>query len=137
MHRALGSCPITSTVVLRSTNTCFLPTRSRGTNTAVCPSCQSNVAKCQDKGCENDYFPCTGQKDLIDAMAGKASLRERTFSGFGNSRNVDRNEDSFFCSALSVVSDHEPRARYFSGPRTRLFKFCLSDPAQIANMPEI
>jgi hypothetical protein len=27
------------------------------------PSCQSNVAKCQDKGCENDYFSfITGQK---------------------------------------------------------------------------
>src|SRR5262245_41926054 len=62
MHRALGSCPITSTVVLRSTNTCFLPTRSRGTNTAVCPSCQSNVAKCQDNGCEKDLFSfITGQ----------------------------------------------------------------------------
>src|SRR5262249_52542763 len=67
MHRALGSCPITSTVVLRSTNTCFLPTRSRGTNTAVCPSCQSNVAKCQDKGSESDYF--LSSQDKIQGQA--------------------------------------------------------------------
>ena len=27
------------------------------------PSCQSNVAKCQDKGCENDYFPFITARD--------------------------------------------------------------------------
>src|SRR5262245_63942916 len=49
-------------------------------------------------------------------MPGKASLRERTFQASGILETwTGTRTNSFFCSALSVVSEHEPRARYFSG----------------------